>query len=135
MTTGMRAVVVKRLPDELTVKQKLKFLHEIGSVMNANRPRLVIDCSSLRNCDNSTIHLLLHSLEEAMKRNGDVKLAAIPPAAAVALVTTGVARLFEMFDTTAEAVNSFHQLPKDAGSQSVLVPRSQQESESAACSP
>jgi anti-anti-sigma regulatory factor len=79
--------------------------------MSTNRPRLVLDCSRLRECDISTIHLLLHCLEEAMKRNGDVKLAAVPTAAAIRLVSTGVARLFETFDSTEEAVNSFHQIP------------------------
>jgi anti-anti-sigma regulatory factor len=111
MTTGMRAVVVKRLPEVLSVKHKVAFLHEIGSVMNASRPRMVLDCSNLRDCDTAIIHLLLHCLEEAMKRNGDVKLAAVPMPAAVILVSTGVARLFETFDTTEEAVSSFHRLP------------------------
>jgi anti-sigma B factor antagonist len=114
MTTGMRAVVVKRIPDVLTVREKVAFLHEIGSVMSVNRPRLVLDCSRLRECDSSVIHLLLHCLEEAMKRNGDVKLAAVPTPAAVALVSTGVARLFETFDTTEEAVHSFHRPPASA---------------------
>lgn len=109
--TAMRPVAVKRLPDVLTVQQKLTFLHEIAVVMNTNRPRLVLDCSRLCQCDISTIHLLLHCLEEAMKRNGDVKLAAVPAAAAIRLVSTGVAGLFETFDSTEEAVNSFHQLP------------------------
>jgi anti-anti-sigma regulatory factor len=108
---GMRPVNVRRLPDVLSVQQKVAFLHDIAGIMNTNRPRLVLDCSKLRECDLSTIHLLLHCLEEAMKRNGDVKLAAVPAHAAIRLVTTGVARLFETFDSTEEAVNSFHQLP------------------------
>ncbi len=109
--TGMRPVVVRRLPDALSVQQKVAFLHDIAGVMNTNRPRVVLDCSRLRECDSSTIHLLLHCLEEAMKRNGDVKLAAVPAPAAIVLVSTGVARLFETFDTIEEAINSFHQLP------------------------
>ncbi len=116
ITSGLRAVAVKRLPDVPTMQKKIAFLHEIASVMKTSRPRLVIDCSNLRECDGSAIHLLLHCLEEAMKRNGDVKLAAVPTLAAVVLVSTGVARLFETFDTTAEAVNSFHQLPVGSGS-------------------
>jgi anti-anti-sigma regulatory factor len=116
ITSGLRAVAVKRLPDVLSMQKKIAFLHEIASVMKTSRPRLVIDCSNLRECDGSAIHLLLHCLEEAMKRNGDVKLAAVPTLAAVVLVSTGVARLFETFDTTAEAVNSFHQLPVASGS-------------------
>ena len=107
----MRPVAVRRVPDVLSVQQKVAFLHDIAGIMNTSRPRLVLDCSRLRECDVSTIHLLLHCLEEAMKRNGDVKLAGIPAAAAIRLVSTGVARLFETFDSTEEAVNSFHQLP------------------------
>jgi anti-sigma B factor antagonist len=117
MNTGLRAVAVKRLPEVLSVKQKVAFLHEIASVMNTNRPRLVLDCSALRECQDSTIHVLLHCLEEAMKRNGDVKLAAVPAAAGLVLARTGVSRLFETFETTPEAVNSFHQLPVIAGRQ------------------
>jgi anti-anti-sigma regulatory factor len=116
ITSGLRAVAVKRLPDVLSMQQKIAFLHEVASVMKTSRPRLVLDCSNLRECDGSAIHLLLHCLEEAMKRNGDVKLAAVPTAAAVVLVSTGVARLFETFDTAAEAVNSFHLLPVVSGS-------------------
>jgi anti-anti-sigma regulatory factor len=110
----MRAVAVRRLPDIVSVQQKVAFLHDIGSVMNANRPRLVLDCSVLRECNGPVIHLLLHCLEEAMKRNGDVKLAAVPTAAAVVLVSTGVARLFETFDSVEEAVSSFHRVPVPA---------------------
>lgn len=49
-----------------------------------------------------------------MKRNGDVKLAAIPPAAAAILKLTRVDRLFETFDNPADAVNSFPQFSVDA---------------------
>ena len=112
--TGMHPVLVRRVPDVLSVQQKVAFLHDIAALMHRSRPRLVMDCSHLRDCDSSTIHLLLHCLEEAMKRNGDVKLAAVPTPAAIVLVSTGVARLFETFDTVEEAVQSFHQLPLPA---------------------
>jgi len=50
---------------------------------------------------------LLCCLEEAMKRNGDVKLAAIPDGVRALLEHTGAGRVFEGFDTTAEALDSF----------------------------
>jgi len=46
-----------------------------------------------------------------MKRNGDVKLASIPPGATAILELTRVDRLFEAFESAADAVNSFHQFP------------------------
>ena len=45
-----------------------------------------------------------------MKRNGDVKLTALRAEAMAALELTGIDRLFETFDTIAEAVNSFCRL-------------------------
>ena len=93
--------------------------------MNMERPYLVLDCSAITHLDNSVVHLLLRCLEEAMKRNGDVKLAGIPLMTEGVPGLTGTGRLFEIFDTTADAVNSFHQLPFDARSEAT-------ESESAA---
>ena len=55
--------------------------------------------------------MLLCCLEEAMKRNGDVKLASVPAAAEAILQLTLVDRLFEAFDSTAEAIDSFHRSP------------------------
>jgi len=45
--------------------------------------------------DRSTINLLLCCLEEAMKRNGDVKLTALSEKSRVTLELTGASRLFE----------------------------------------
>jgi len=41
-------------------------------------PRMVLDSSKLCQVDNAAFYLLSSSLKEALKRNGDVKLAAIP---------------------------------------------------------
>jgi anti-sigma B factor antagonist len=104
-----RPVVVKELPEKFSVEQGRAFLLEVGPSLKADRPRLVLDCSQVRQLDSAGIQVLLHCLEEAMKRNGDVKLASIPPAAAEILELTKVDSLFEAFDTTADAVNSFYQ--------------------------
>jgi hypothetical protein len=73
---------------------------------------VVLDCSRVRQLDSAGIQVLLRCLEEAMKRNGDVKLAAVSPAAAAILELTRVAPLFETFDSTADAVHSFSQPPR-----------------------
>jgi anti-sigma B factor antagonist len=110
----MGAVEVRKLSRIETRLDEIAFLRGIEGMMNINRPRLVLECSSMGECGSAVIRLLLHCLEEAMKRNGDVKLARVPAATAAALQATGVARLFEMFDSTTEAVNSFHRLPQAA---------------------
>lgn len=78
------------------------------------------------------IHLLLCCLEEAMKRNGDVKLSAIPRGAEALLERTGVNRLFDIFHSSAEAVSSFHQLPSEAMAPVAVAMPLLREAESAA---
>lgn len=111
MTIPKRAVEVRVLPAKLSGKQGGISLCEIQNCLNVDRPRLALDCSNLRQLDRPVIHLLLCCLEEALKRNGDVKLAALPASARAALKAAGAGRLFEIHDTVADAVNSFHNFP------------------------
>lgn len=104
-------VIVKQLPKKFSVSQGQVFFREVESCLNSDRPRVVLDCSRLQQLDSAGIHILLLCLEEAMKRNGDVKLAALPSVAEATLEITGVNRLFEIFETVADAVSSFRQLP------------------------
>lgn len=108
---GGRPVVVKQLPEKLSLEQGRIFFLELEPSLTMDRPRLVLDCSKLRQLDSAGIQVLLLCLEEAMKRNGDIKLAAVPPAAAEILELTKVDSLFEAFDDPADAVNSFYQFP------------------------
>jgi anti-anti-sigma factor len=68
---------------------------------------VVLNCSHLHEMDLSSVHLLLCCLEEAMKRNGDVRLAALSPLAKDCLRGLGVDRLFRIFETSEQAVQSF----------------------------
>ena len=52
--------------------------------------------------------------EEAIKRNGDVRLAGISPGVIATLESTGVISLFEIFGSNAEAINSFYPHPANA---------------------
>jgi anti-sigma B factor antagonist len=113
MTARKRPVAVMQLPQRLGKKEARHFAREIQQCMNISRPYLVLDCSNVSRLDESVVHLLLHCLEEAMKRNGDVKLVGIQSLSAPALGTTGANRLFEIFTTIADAVNSFHRLSLD----------------------
>jgi len=102
-----RHVSVKQLPEKMSLKQGPGFFREVESCLQSDRPRVVLDCSKVSQLDSAGIHVLLRCLEAAMKRNGDIKLASVPPAAAAILELTRVDRLFEAFDSTADAVSSF----------------------------
>jgi anti-sigma B factor antagonist len=123
MNTG-RFVAVKQVPEKLSIKQGRGFFREVESCLKADRPRVVLDCSKVRQLDSAGIHVLLRCLEEAMKRNGDVKLASVPSGAAAILELTKVDRLFEVFESTADAVNSFRQFPMKPLPQALSLERS-----------
>lgn len=79
--------------------------------MNMERPAIVLDCSALREMNSTAMHLLLCCLEGAMKRKGDVRLSCVMPQARLNLELAGVDRLFRVFSTTEDAVQSFQRRP------------------------
>jgi anti-sigma B factor antagonist len=117
MTFTKRAIEVRQLPERLSGQKEKMCLREIQDCLILDRPRVVLDCSNLRQLDRSVIHLLLCYLEEALKRKGDIKLAALPAGSRAILKTTGVDRLFDIHDTIPDAVNSFHQPSVGVGPQ------------------
>lgn len=107
MSAQLSAVSLKQLPEKLSLKQGQQFFRELENSMNVVRPAIVLDCSRVQQMDRSTVHLLLCCLEEALKRNGDVRLCGLQPEALHPLQIAGVDRLFKIFDTTEQAVDSF----------------------------
>ena len=100
-------VTVTQLPEAVDRKRGRRFFNELESRINIDRPCVVLNCSRVREMDRFAIHMLLCCLEEAMKRDGDVKLAAVSSSARETLERMRVDRLFEIYDTETEAVNSF----------------------------
>ena len=101
-------VIVIDLPEQLNQKEVNTFLHGLQPLLENDRPHLVLDCSKVQHIDSAGVDMLLHCLEEAMKRDGDLKLAAVSPASAAILELMRVDRLFEVFETPKEAARSFH---------------------------
>jgi len=131
---GRRAPVleVMEFPGTLDTFVVRLSLGEAQSYSYDDRPNIVLDCSKIDQVDKPSIQLLLCCLEEAIKRNGDVRLAAVPAGARATLKLTGVDRIFEIFDTNADAVNSFQRLSVNTASQLIVLGTSQPDSENAA---
>lgn len=110
-------VVVMQMPEQFTGGEVQNFMLELGPLLESNRPRIVLECSQVRALDSAGVEMLLHSLEEVLKRDGDLKLAALSAEAEVFLELMRVARVFETFPTSEEAVRSFHAVPAEAASQ------------------
>ncbi len=101
-------VIVMEVPATLNHVEGQAFLMDLQPLLETDRPRMVLDCSQLQHVDSAGIEILLQCIDEAMKRDGDVKLAAVSPASAAILELMRVDRLFEMFDSVEEATRSFH---------------------------
>lgn len=121
MTNGRRSVVVKQMPND--PRQWQSFLEEVTASMPQRRPCLVLDCSLLRKLDAGAMHLMLHCLEEALRRNGDARLGGLRPEALPVFEAAGMRRLFDLYGTTAEAVASFHQgfMASEPGTAAIAV--------------
>jgi anti-anti-sigma factor len=115
MALESHTVTVEQIPEALNADEERIFLCELRECMNDSRPRVVLDCSKLRQMDEPAIHLLLSCLEEAMKRNGEVRLAGVSPAARTVLAYVGADRLFQFFPSNADAIGSFHQRAGSVG--------------------
>jgi anti-anti-sigma factor len=111
MSIKMRAVRVHQIPEQMSSSQVRNFLRDLQECAENERPRFVLDCSRMWSMDSAAIRLLLSSLEEVMKCNGDLRLAGLNPEAEAALRRSGVIRLFEIYPTADIAVQSFHKRP------------------------
>jgi anti-sigma B factor antagonist len=133
MTTG-KPVVVKRLPERLDARQCEVLLRELSPSLEGDRPCLVFDFSKVHHFNSSGIELLLRCMEEAMKRNGDLKLSGVSPSLAVIFEMTRIDRLFEIFENCDDAVESFHRFSapalRQASMRQWLMPAHQDEDQS-----
>ena len=111
MTLEFRTVTVKQLFETVNEDQEWEFFEELKKSLYEERPRIVLNCSALDAFEESSLHLLLCCLEEAMKRNGDVRLSSLRKPARAALEAAGLDQLFKMYDSDTEAVKSFQRLP------------------------
>lgn len=102
-----RPVVVKRMPAVMNLKESRAFLRDVQPILQADRPQLVFDLSQVTRLDAAGVEVLLHCMSEAMRRDGDVKLAAMSPQAAVVLEMTRTDRLFEIYQTSTDAARSY----------------------------
>ncbi len=102
-----RPVVVKRVPERLNLRQARQFQQEVRAFFKADRPQIVFDMAAVRHLDSAGVDMLLQCMTEAARRDGDLKLAALSPHAAVVLELTRTDRLFEIYETPTDAVKSF----------------------------
>jgi anti-sigma B factor antagonist len=73
-----------------------------------------MDLASIVQIDSSGLGTLVASFISARHRRAEIKFAALSPAVRRVLTSTNVDRLFELYDSTEEAIKSFDPQPKAA---------------------
>ena len=120
MVTSSRPVVVKRMPERLNARTTREFLHDVQPFLTTDRPQLVFDLSQVKQLDAAGVEMLLRCMSQAHKRDGDLKLASLSAQAAVVLELTRTERLFEIYETSTDAVRSFSGFLPNAMRQQLL---------------
>jgi len=120
MDTISRPVVVKKMPERLNARAAREFLRDVQPFLATDRPQLVFDLSQVKQLDAAGVEMLLRCMSEAHKRDGDLKLASLSSQAVVVLELTRTERLFEIYDSSTDAVRSFSGFLPNAMRQQLL---------------
>ena len=105
LTSG--PVVIMQVPEQFKGRDVQSFMAELEPLLESNRPRIVLDCSLVRSMDSAGVEALLRGLEETLEQSV-LKLAALSPESEVILELMRVARVFEAFPTSDDAIRSFN---------------------------
>jgi anti-anti-sigma regulatory factor len=107
MRSAGKPVVVKRMPKRFGRKEARNFYNDIQPLLNSDQPQIVFDMSETGHIDLAGANVLLQCLCEAMKCDGEVKLAGLTYSAAIVLELTRIGGLFEVYENSASAIRSF----------------------------
>jgi len=102
-----RPVIVKRLPSRMDRRNSRAFLEGVRPLLMKDRPQVVLDLSLVEQLDACGVETLLSCMNEALRRDGDVKLAAPSAHAMTVLEITRTDRLFEIYNSSTDAVRSY----------------------------
>lgn len=102
-----KPVVIKRLPTNMDTSGARRFYDDVEPLLRSDRPQLVFDLSQVERLDVSGVETLLRCMREVMRRDGDLKLAAVSPQAGTVLELTRTDRLFEIYETSTDAARSY----------------------------
>jgi len=95
------------MPERVNARSAREFWQDVQPFLSVDRPQLVFDLSPVTQLDAAGVEMLLRCMSEAHRRDGDLKLAAPSEQAAVVLELTRTERLFEIYETSMDAVRSF----------------------------
>ena len=99
--------MVKTLAARLDRTGVAAFRREMEALAKIDQPRVVLDFCTATLLDSAGVEALLQCLYAIVRRDGDLKLAALSHQAATILEMSRIGRLFEIYPTVEDAVHSF----------------------------
>lgn len=112
--------MIQRLPERVHSAHARTLKRELEPFLRNDRPRIVFDLSQVQEMDAAGVDMLLDTMAEVTRRDGDLKLAAPTPRAQVILELTQMDRLFEIFESAEEAAASFGGVTVKANSPDIV---------------
>jgi anti-sigma B factor antagonist len=83
------------------------FEQAVDSAIDGGFPQLVIDLSAMPRVDTCGIGAIVHALRRSNEKGGDVRLVSPSPFAEKTFKMVGILRLFQVFPTEEEALESY----------------------------
>jgi anti-anti-sigma regulatory factor len=96
------------MPERLGAPEALMFKQDLEPLLACEHPHIVFDCCQVRSVDGAGVEMMFQCFEEAIKRDGALKLAGLSKELSA---SQQLGRMFEAFATSDEAVRSFGPLP------------------------
>ena len=107
-------IAVVRCRGRIVFGEEADELRRIVLTLLKETQRIVLNLAWIEYIDSSGLGTLVASFISARHCGAEIKFAALSPRAQQLLTTTKVDRLFEVYDSTEEAVKSFHPHPEAA---------------------
>ncbi len=102
-----RPVVIKHMPARLSLRNARSIYREILPFLSEDHPQIVFDLTLVEQMDSAGVEMLLECMTRCMKNDGDLKLSGLSPHSATVLELTRTDRVFEIYETSTDAVRSF----------------------------
>ena len=107
-------IAVVRCRGRIVFGQEADELRRIVLGLLNETKRIVLNLTWVAHIDSSGLGTLVASFVSARNRGADIKFAALSSRARTVLRITNVGRLFEIYESTEEAVKSFNSEPEAA---------------------
>lgn len=93
--------------ERATIKYAEEFKKQVLNSINNGFFKVVVDLSNVEFIDSSFLGVLVRTLKRTVQFKGDLKLVGLQPAVRSMFELTRMLRVFDSFDNTNEAINSF----------------------------